>query len=246
LLPAEAVGIDAEGYPARLRSIPSPPKTLWVRGSMPPAAAVAIVGTRHPTPFGSAVAELAARAAVEAGLGVVSGLASGIDTAAHKTALSSGGRTWAVLGSGVDVPTPTVNAALAEEIVASGGGVIAEVPPGTPVSPRRLVARDRIQSGLCLAVLICQCETSSGAMHTARFALLQGRLLVVARPRGHAAAEPACSGNLVLADPDGCDPALLSATGKAAELVRARKPVADVVIEGRSELADLWGRLAAI
>ncbi len=192
------------------------------------------------------MAEAAARSAVHAGLAVVSGLAAGIDTVAHESALAAGGRTWAVIGSGVDVPTPTGNGALAEEIIASGGGLIAEVPPGTPVSRRSLVARDRIQSGLSLAVVICQCEISSGAMHTARFAAVQGRLLVVARPKGPEAAVNASSGNLVLTDPDGCDPALLSASGKAAELIRGRRPMADVVVEGREGLVELWGRLRPV
>lgn len=243
MLPSEATGIEAPGYPANLRSIPSPPKALWMRGASPPPAAVAIVGTRHPTHFGRTVADAAARSAVAAGLAVISGLAAGIDTIAHESALAAGGLTWAVLGSGVDLPTPRMNFALAEQIVASGGGLIAEVPPGTPVSRRRLVARDRIQSGLSLAVVICQCEIASGAMHTARFALVQGRLLVVVRPRGPDRTVTACTGNAVLADPNGCDPSLLSATGKTAELIRSRRPVADVVVDDREELADLFDRL---
>ena len=182
LLPAERIGIDGAGYPDRLGSIPSPPKALWVRGSLPPVTAVAIVGTRHPTPSGCDLAEFAARSAVRAGFGVVSGLAAGIDTVAHKSALAAGGRTWAVLGSGVDLPTPAANFVLAEEIISAGGGLISELPLGTPVSPHGLVARDRIQSGLSLAVVVCQCEISSGAMQTARFAAVQGRLLLVARP----------------------------------------------------------------
>jgi DNA processing protein len=246
LLPTEVTGIDAPGYPANLRSIPSLPKLLWVRGTLPPIAAVAIVGTRHPTRFGRNVADVAATSAVAAGLAVISGLAAGVDTVAHESAMAAGGRTWAVLGSGVDVPTPVSNAALAEEIVASGGGLIAEVPPGTPVRRRHLVARDRIQSGLSLAVVICQCEISSGAMHTARFAVAQGRLLVVVRPRGPHGAVKASTGNVALADPNGCDPVLLSATGKTAELVRARRPVADVVIDDRDELVEFFERLRLV
>ncbi|MGO9965104.1 MAG: DNA-processing protein DprA [Acidimicrobiales bacterium] len=240
--PADVIGIGAPGYPARLASIPSPPETLWVCGGLPPVAAVAIVGTRHPTRFGRRVAEAAAKSAVAAGLGVVSGLAAGVDTVVHESALAAGGATWAVLGSGVDVPTPLSNSALAEEIVACGGGLISEVPPGTPVSRHRLVARDRVQSGLSLAVVVCQCETSSGAMHTARFAVVQGRLLVVVRPQGRDAAVTASSGNVALADPGGCDPALFSATGEAAELIGARHPVADVVVDPE-ELAEVFGKL---
>ncbi|MGA3353589.1 MAG: DNA-processing protein DprA [Acidimicrobiales bacterium] len=242
----EILRIDASGYPAVLRSIPSPPKTLWVRGSLPPATAVAIVGTRKPTRFGRDLAAAAARSALAAGLAVISGLATGVDTVAHEAVLAAGGRTWAVIGSGVDVPTPISNAVLADEIVEAGGGLISEVPPGTPVSVRNLVARDRIQSGLSLAVFVCQCETSSGTMHTARFAAEQGRLLAVARPRGPESAEHANSGNLALVDPDGCDPLLLSARGKTVELVRARRPMADVVIDSSDELAGLWDRILSV
>ena len=180
LLRAELLRIGAEGYPDRLASIDSAPKVLWLLGSPPPERAVAIVGTRRPTAFGLWWAGLVAEAAVRAGFGVVSGLAPGVDTVAHRAALAAGGRTWAVLGSGVDVPTPPANAGLAREIATSGGGLLAEVPPGTPGSTRRRVARDRIQSGLSCAVVVCQCETSSGTMHTARFAVLQGRVLAVA------------------------------------------------------------------
>jgi DNA processing protein len=243
---AEAIGIAAPGYPAALASIPSPPKLLWVRGTLPPPAAVAVVGTRNPTAFGREVAELAARGATEAGLGVISGLAAGVDTVAHKSALKAGGRTWAVLGSGVDVPTPTANTALAGEILDKGGGLLAEVPPGTSVTRRQLVARDRIQTGLSLAVVVCQCEIASGTMHTARFAILQGRLLVVMRPRGAESDLAANGGNLALSDPNGCDPTLLSATGKAAQMISGRRPVADLVVEDRDGLAALWDRLGIV
>ena len=243
MVPADFITIGQSEYPAGLRSIPSAPKTLWIKGVLPPPAAVAIVGTRQPTSFGRTVAQAVAGSAVAGGFAVISGLAAGVDTFAHERALAAGGLTWAVLGSGVDVPTPSSNAALADAIVASGGGLIAEVPPGTPVRNRQLVARDRIQSGLSLAVVICQCETGSGAMHTARFAVIQGRLLVVVRPKGRHGAATASSGNLALTDPAGCDPALLSATGRAADLVRARRPVADVVIETSDDLAGVWERL---
>jgi len=246
LLPVDVIGLDAPGYPASLRSIPSPPSTLWVRGALPPAAAVAIVGTRRPTRFGCRVADATARSAAAAGLAVISGLAAGIDTIAHTSALAAGGTTYAVLGSGVDLPTPRSNAALAAEIVSQGGGLLAEVPPGTPVCRRQLEARDRIQSGLSIAVVICQCDTSSGAMHTARFSVIQGRLLVVVRPKGRDGAVNAYRGSAALADPDGCDPALVHARGTTAELFRDRRPIADVVIEDHEQLVELFGRLRAL
>lgn len=191
------------------------------------------------------MAAAVARSAVAAGFAVISGLAAGIDTVAHESALTAGGLTWAVLGSGVDVPTPSANIELASRIVEAGGGLIAEVPPGTAVSTRQLVARDRIQSGLSLAVVICQCEIASGAMHTARYSAVQGRLLVVAQPTGPDSAVRECTGNLALADPGGCAPALLSATGKVAALVRTRRPMADVVFEDPAELAEVWRLVGA-
>ena len=216
-----------------------------MRGTLPPARAVAIVGTRHPTAFGRRMAKAAAASALEFGLAVVSGLALGVDTVVHESVLARGGRTWAVLGSGVDLPTPKSNGKLAEEIVATGGGLISEVPPGTVVSPALLIARDRIQSGLSLAVVVCQCETSSGAMHTASFAIAQGRALAVAEPQGPDRVRKASGGNLALIDPAGCDPALLSATGENAELILARRPVADVVIDSPEKLTRLWERLVS-
>jgi DNA processing protein len=246
LHPAELIGIGAVGYPARLASIPSPPKTLWVRGTVPPVRAVAIVGTRTPTPFGRRVAAVAATGAIRAGLAVVSGLAAGIDTVVHESALEAGGPSWAVLGSGVDIPTPASNTALAEAILERGGGLIAEVPAGTPVTRGQLVARDRIQSGLSLAVVVCQCETTSAMMHTARFALLQKRLLVIVRPRGDQGALASNGGTLALSDPNGCDPELLSATGEEAKLIRRRRPVADLVVEDLDELGLLWDQLSTV
>lgn len=236
---------ESPDYPESLRSIPSPPARLWVCGTLPPLEVVAVVGTRRPSAFGRRVADAVARTAVAAGLGVVAGLATGVDTVAHRAALDAGGRTWAVLGSGVDVPTPWSNRVLAAEIVETGGGLVAEVPPGTDRSARQLVARDRIQAGLSCAVVICQCEVGSGAMHTARFALVQRRPLVVARPAPSEAALPASSGNLALCDPAGCEPALLGATGRVAAALAGRRPMADVVVTARGELPGLWAGLAA-
>jgi DNA processing protein len=227
-------------YPQSLESISAPPARLYVRGTLPPAAAVAIVGTRTPTGFGLEFAAAAARSAVRAGLGVVSGLAPGCDTAAHRAALEAGGRTWAVIGSGVDRPTPATNARLAEAIVAGGGGVIAEVSPTTAATTRQLVARDRIQAGLSLAVVVCQSDLASGTMHTVRFAVLAGRLLAVARPAGADAEVPASAGNIALSDAAGCDPALLHARSQAARAIAARRPLADVVIDGEPDLDPLW------
>lgn len=239
--------LDPE-YPARLRGIPNPPTLLWVRGTLPPPGrpAVAIVGTRHPTAYGQAVARQAATSAVEAGLGVVSGLATGSDSLAHAAALAAGGGTWAVLGCGVDmVAADGPRGELAARIVASGGGLIAEVPPGTPTAVHLLTRRNRLQSGLALATLIAQSglpgAQPAGTMHTARFTIEQGRLLVVPQPRGRWADEPESAGNLALTDPHGCDPAVVYATKPdIVARIAARKPVADIVPTRHDDLPAAW------
>ncbi len=237
-----AVGFFDDDFPERLRTIPGPPAVLWVTGSLPAAPAVAVVGTRDPTPYGRDVARLVATEAVREGFGVVSGLALGIDTIAHEAALDAGGLTWAVLGCGVDVPSPAVNKELAERMVASGGGLLAEVPPGSSVSPQALVARDRLQSGLSAATVVAQSGIPSGTLHTARFTIEQGRVLAVARPPVNLQDEPASAGNLALTDPEGIDPAVLKATGPTARAIASRRPAADVVLNSRRDLPALWER----
>lgn len=115
-------------------------------------------------------------------MSVVSGLALGIDIAAHRAALRVGGHTTAVLGSGIDRTTPREHLVDAEEIVKSGGCILIEQPPGTRSSPQTLVARNRIQTGLSSLVVVVQCGMKSGTMTTARHALSQGRPLAVADP----------------------------------------------------------------
>lgn len=164
------------GYPAALKEIADPPPVLFCRGALTPSdgAAVAIVGTRHPTQYGRLVAERFGRELAEAGLTVVSGLARGIDTAAHRGALAAGGRAIAVLGSGVDVPYPSENARLMAQ-VAETGAVVSEAPMGAGPDAWRFPARNRIISGLCLGVLVVEAGETSGALITARFAAEQGR-----------------------------------------------------------------------
>ncbi len=170
-------------YPALLADIKDRPALLWVRGALPdPAPRVAIVGTRNATPWGSAMAASIAEAAAEAGVSVVSGLALGIDIAAHRATIAGGGHTIAVLGSGIDRPSPKEHLAEAEEIVESGGCLLTEQPVGAAPSPRNLVARNRLQSGLSAATVVVQCATKSGTMATAAAALAQGRVLAIPRP----------------------------------------------------------------
>ena len=233
------------GYPAGLAVLRTAP-ALWVRGEPPSGPAVAVVGTRHPDGAGTEAAERLTAALVKRGYGIVSGLAAGIDTAAHRAALAGGGRTWAVVGSGADAVAPGATELAAAIAEAPGSGILSELEPGTPSSNRALVARDRLQSALSLAVVIFQTDLRSGTMHTARFALVQRRPLVVLRPDPAAVPEPPPSpwaGNLALADPGGCDPSLLHASGAAARLIAARRPVADLIVPARGPWDDLWSLL---
>jgi DNA processing protein len=236
---------DAD-YPSGLRVLRTPPR-LWLTGSPPPARCIAVVGTRHPDRTGLAVADALTIAAVERGYGIVSGLATGIDTTAHQSALAAGGRTWAVVGSGADViaaAAADLAATMAEP--ARGGGILSELEPGTPVSNQALVARDRLQSALSLAVVVIQTDLRSGTMHTARFAIAQARpLVVVSPPAGTDRAGGYWAGNLALTRPDGCDPALLHATGTLARAINDRRPVADLAIGGTGPWPELWELLDA-
>jgi DNA processing protein len=163
------------GYPPLLEAIATPPE-LHVRGTLMPddALAIAIVGSRRATPYGTSQAErLAADLAVR-GVTVVSGLARGIDTAAHRGALAAGGRTIAVLGTGVDVVYPPENVALAAEIVRHGA-LVSQFPPGTPPTPWNFPIRNAVIAGLSLGVVVVEAAEKSGALITARLAADLGR-----------------------------------------------------------------------
>jgi DNA processing protein len=135
---------------------------------------VAIVGTRRPTNYGSAVAQRFGRDLAHSGASVVSGMARGIDTAAHRGALEGGGATVAVFGSGIDVIYPTENKSLAAEI-ANRGLLLSEFPPGSPAYPQNFPIRNRIVAGVCSAVVVVEGKEFSGSGITARLALDQGR-----------------------------------------------------------------------
>ena len=233
------VGCFDPDYPSQLQQIASAPAVLWVRGTTPAGNAAAVVGTRHPTKAGVDRVRKVVSVLVSAGYGIVSGLAAGIDTAAHEAALTEGGRTWAYLGSGVDSPTPRENIDLAERIVAAGGGLLAEVDPGTKPSSRTLVARDRLQSGTSNLTVIGQSGIPSGTLHTARFTIEQGRFLVVVAPPANELDDPAWAGNRALCDPEGCEPMILKADGRLAERIAARKPTADHVLRKADALVGV-------
>jgi DNA processing protein len=166
-----------DAYPERLRSIASAPAILYLRGTLIPddALAVAIVGTRRMTTYGREVTYRIATGLAALGITVVSGLALGVDGAAHRAVLDAGGRTLAVLGHGLHTLSPASHRDLAVRIGAGGGALVTEYPLDAPAEPANFPARNRIISGLSLGVVIIEAGEKSGALITADFAADQGR-----------------------------------------------------------------------
>jgi DNA processing protein len=166
---------DAD-YPSLLRDTPRPPMALFVRGdpSLLWQPQIAMVGSRNPTAEGRANAHAFARALAQQGFTITSGLAGGIDSAAHEGALAGSGKTLAVVGAGADVVYPASNAALTAEI-AGNGAIVSEFPPGTPPRPGHFPQRNRIIAGLALGTLVVEAATRSGSLITARLASEAGR-----------------------------------------------------------------------
>lgn len=173
---AEVVLFDSDRYPALLKQTYDPPPVLFVRGSLLPrdANAVAFVGPRRAGDYGRRVTRYLAMNCAQFGFTIVSGLAAGVDTEAHRGAMAVKGRTIAVLPSGLDVPYPKYNAGLLEEIIANGAAV-SECPMGASPERGAFPARNRIISGLSLGTVVTAAAQKSGALITARHALDQGR-----------------------------------------------------------------------
>ena len=168
---------EDEDYPERLREIFDPPPVLWALGDLQLLSrpAIAIVGTRHPTPYGTGMAEVLARDLASRRLVVLSGMARGIDTAAHRGALAASGSTVAVWGTGIDVIYPKENKSLAENILVAGGAILSEYRLGTFPAPQNFPKRNRILSGMSIGVLVVEAGENSGTRVTARCALEQDR-----------------------------------------------------------------------
>jgi len=176
------VAWNSAAYPPLLREIYDPPLLLFYRGMLPnpEKPLVAIVGTRHPSPRAAAQAYDIGRDLGRMGISVVSGLALGIDSMAHRGSLEGGSPTFGVLGSGLDEVYPRTNKLLARRILETGGGLVSEYPPGTPPFKGNFPARNRIISGMARGVVIVEAPESSGALITARCAIDQNRDIWIA------------------------------------------------------------------
>ena len=173
----DIIPLQDKRYPEQLRIIHDPPPILYVKGTLLPSDSfsIAVIGTRRSTQYGKRQTERLTSALVQKGFAIISGLALGIDGIAHRSALSAGGRTLAVLGSGLHRIYPQEHEPLAEKIVESGGCVLSEYPPLHPSAKWTFPQRNRIVSGLSLGVLVIEAPLRSGAMISARLAGEQGR-----------------------------------------------------------------------
>jgi DNA processing protein len=174
---ARILALSDPEYPSRLKEIYDPPVILFVKGSVEVLAqpGIAMVGTRHPTPYGSGMAERLSTDLAARGLVIISGLARGIDTASHRGAVSAKGKTVAILGTGIDVMYPKENTRLTEQIIALGGALVSEFPVGTFPAPQNFPIRNRIISGMSAGVLVVEAAEYSGTRITSRLALEQNR-----------------------------------------------------------------------
>ncbi|MDP3015194.1 MAG: DNA-processing protein DprA [bacterium] len=171
---------ESRQYPSLLKEIPNPPSKIFVLGKFPAdppvgGLKIAIVGTRKATLEGRLIAKKIAQRLAELKIVVVSGLAMGIDTAAHEGALAGNGETIAVLACGLNTIYPRQNENLAKKIIESGGAIVSEYPTGTPILPHQFLERNRIVSGLSVATIVIEAPIDSGALVTARLAAEQGR-----------------------------------------------------------------------
>jgi DNA processing protein len=168
---------DCPDYPPRLREIYDPPAVLWYRGdtSLLALPGIAVVGTRHPSPYGAGMAQMLSRDMAARGTVILSGMARGVDSEAHKGALEVKGKTVAVWGTGIDVIYPKENKRLAESILIGGGCILSEYPLGTFPAPQNFPVRNRILSGMSVGVLVVEAAEHSGTRITARCAMEQNR-----------------------------------------------------------------------
>lgn len=173
----QIVPFEDAAYPPHLKQIYDPPLVLYVRGNVAAVSqpGIAVIGTRHPTPYGTGMAERLGCDLATRGLVIFSGLARGVDTAGHRGAIAGKGKTVAVLGTGIDVIYPKENTRLTEQMLALGGALVSEFPLSTFPAPQNFPIRNRIISGMSIGVLVVEAAEYSGTRITARCALEQGR-----------------------------------------------------------------------
>jgi DNA processing protein len=194
----QVIQLSDKGYPTALKSIYNPPRHIHVLGDIPALPMVAIVGSRKPTPYGEMVAYKIAADLARSGICVVSGLAYGIDSIVHQATLEAGGKTIAVLGSGLENIYPTAHRALAREIVRSGGALISEYEATAPPLKHHFPARNRIIAGISEATIVPEADAKSGSLITAQLALDENRH-VLAVPGPITSARSAGPNNLLKA-----------------------------------------------
>ncbi|MDP4038808.1 MAG: DNA-processing protein DprA [bacterium] len=191
-----SINFKQKDFPKALLEISAHPKKLFILGKIPDLPMIAIVGTRRPTEYGRQITYRLSFDLAKSGFAVVSGLALGIDSIAHRAALDAGGKTVAVLGNGLDNIYPSSNRSLAKNILANGGAIISEYESGTPPLRHHFPARNRIIAGLSLATIITEADAKSGSLITANFALQQNRL-VMAVPGNVTSLKSAGPNNLI-------------------------------------------------
>lgn len=195
-----------DDYPNLLAMIDDYPFLLHVKGELSNKITVACVGTREPSKFGIEVSKSITGFLAKNGCSIISGLAYGVDTLAHETALKYNSHTVAVLAHGLDIVYPSVNKKLAYRIVDNGGALVSEKLIGTSLHPYALFERDRIQSGMSLGTVMMQASLKSGTMHTARYTIMQGRLLFSpVPPKESQRLDVNNAGNIVMTSLSGAD-----------------------------------------
>jgi DNA processing protein len=248
--------LSTSDVPEKLRNIPQPPRRLFVMGcnvnELLKRPCVTVVGSRKVSAYGKVVTSALAGELAKAGVLIISGLALGVDSIAHKAALEAGGLTIAVLPSGLDRIYPASHHDLARQIVAQGGALVTEYPEGMRPQKHHFIARNRIASGLADAVLITEAAEKSGSLHTADFALDQGRE-VLAVPGNITSPTSAGTNNLIKsgARPVTCVEDILQALGIDSKKAEKRRPTSgnpdeqcllDLLFEGVSDGDELLVR----
>lgn len=221
-------------YPSGFKDLKDAPLLLWVRGEIPRARGISIVGTRNADEWGKKQTYEISRIAAESGLTVISGLALGIDTQAHIGCLDGNGITVAIIACDVRFPTPKSNLLLAERILENGGCLIAEVPPGTQTESGNLIARNRLQAAWSSALVVTQSGVPSGTLHTVRFALELNRELVVLKPKENSNKDD-YAGNYQLINEFNFDSRILNGSKEFQLRISSKKPCADVILESSED-----------